>query len=77
MKYLYITFLLFTVNTFAQTWTWVTNDTIVENIQAQNKKNQLFLNKAMLSLQELKDSFSKQKTVTTYGPGGKTITKRV
>jgi flagellar biosynthesis/type III secretory pathway chaperone len=50
---------------------------IIENIQKQNKKNQLFLNKAMMSLNDLKDSFTGQKTITTYGPQGKTITKSV
>src|SRR5690606_1578741 len=30
---------------------------IIEKIQAQNKKNQLFLNKAMLSLREIKQGF--------------------
>ena len=39
---------------------------IVEKIQDQNKTNQLFLNKAILSLQELKDSFKGKKSFKTY-----------
>lgn len=45
---------------------------IVEKIQDQNKKNQLFLNKAMLSLREIKQGFSGKKTFTTYGADGLT-----
>jgi flagellar biosynthesis/type III secretory pathway chaperone len=45
---------------------------IVEKIQEQNKKNQVFLNKAMLSLRELKDGFAGKKSYTTYGADGLT-----
>jgi flagellar biosynthesis/type III secretory pathway chaperone len=45
---------------------------IIEKIQDQNKKNQIFLNKAMLSIREIKQSFSGQKTYTTYGADGLT-----
>jgi len=45
---------------------------VIENLQEQNKKNQLFLNKAILSLQELKDSFSGGKKFKTYGANGNT-----
>jgi flagellar biosynthesis/type III secretory pathway chaperone len=45
---------------------------IIEKIQEQNKKNQLFLNKAMLSLQDVKQGFTGKKTFTTYGADGLT-----
>lgn len=45
---------------------------IIEKIQAQNKKNQIFLNKAMLSLKDLKIGFSGKKSYTTYGADGMT-----
>ncbi len=45
---------------------------IVTKIQEQNKKNQLFLNKAMLSLREVKQGFSGKKNYTTYGADGLT-----
>jgi flagellar biosynthesis/type III secretory pathway chaperone len=47
---------------------------IIEKIQDQNKKNQLFLNKAMISLRELKQGFSGKKVFTTYGADGLTRT---
>lgn len=45
---------------------------IIEKIQTQNKKNQIFLNKAMLSLKDLKTGFSGKKAFTTYGSDGMT-----
>lgn len=45
---------------------------IIEKIQIQNKKNQIFLNKAMLSLKDLKIGFSGKKSYTTYGADGMT-----
>lgn len=45
---------------------------IIEKIQEQNKKNQVFLNKAILSLRELKDSFSGKTTYNTYSSNGMT-----
>lgn len=45
---------------------------IVQKIQEQNKKNQQFLNKAMLSLREIKQGFSGKKNFTTYGADGLT-----
>lgn len=45
---------------------------IIEKIQTQNKKNQIFLNKAMLSLKDLKTGFSGKKSFTTYGSDGMT-----
>lgn len=45
---------------------------IIQKIQEQNKKNQVFLNKAMLSLREVQQGFSGKKTFTTYGADGMT-----
>ncbi len=45
---------------------------IIQKIQEQNKKNQMFLNKAMLSLRDIKQGFSGKKTYTTYGADGMT-----
>lgn len=46
---------------------------IIEKIQEQNKKNQVFLNKALLSLKELKNTFSGgKKRYETYGSNGAT-----
>lgn len=45
---------------------------IITSIQEQNKKNQIYLNKAMLSLRDLKDSFMGKKTYRTYGSNGST-----
>lgn len=45
---------------------------IIGKIQDQNKKNQQFLNKAMLSLREVKQGFTGKKTYTTYGANGQT-----
>lgn len=45
---------------------------IVTKIQDQNKKNQQFLNKAMLSLREVKQGFTGKKTFSTYGADGLT-----
>ena len=45
---------------------------IINKIQDQNKKNQQFLNKAMLSLKEIKQSFTGKKSYTTYGADGQT-----
>lgn len=45
---------------------------IVEKIQEQNKKNQVFLNKSLLSLKEIKQGFTGKKAYTTYGADGLT-----
>lgn len=45
---------------------------IVHKLQEQNKKNQMFLNKAMLSLRDIRQGFSGKKTYTTYGADGMT-----
>jgi flagellar biosynthesis/type III secretory pathway chaperone len=45
---------------------------IIQKIQEQNKKNQMFLNKAMISLREIKQGFTGKKTYTTYGADGMT-----
>lgn len=47
---------------------------IIEKIQEQNKKNQVFLNKAMISLRDLKRGFKGQKVYSTYGADGRTQT---
>lgn len=45
---------------------------IIQKIQEQNKKNQMFLSKAMLSLREIKQGFTGKKQYTTYGADGQT-----
>ena len=45
---------------------------IVTKIQEQNKKNQVFLNKAILSLNELKQSFTGKSNYKTYSSSGLT-----
>lgn len=45
---------------------------MVQKIQLQNKKNQQFLNKAMISLKEVKQGYTGKKTYTTYGADGQT-----
>lgn len=45
---------------------------IIQKIQDQNKRNQQFLNKAMLSLREVKQGFTGKKQYTTYGADGQT-----
>lgn len=50
---------------------------MVEKIQDQNKLNQHFLNRAILSLKDLKESFSGRKTFKTYGATGATSSNNV
>lgn len=45
---------------------------MIHKIQEQNKKNKQFLNKAMLSLREVKQNFTGKKHYTTYGADGQT-----
>lgn len=45
---------------------------IIQKIQEQNKKNQMFLNRAMRSLSEVKQGFGGKKVYTTYGADGMT-----
>lgn len=45
---------------------------IIQKLQEQNKKNQIFLNKAMLSLRDIKQGFTGKKTFSTYGADGMT-----
>lgn len=45
---------------------------IVEKIQEQNKKNQVFLNKAIHSLQDLRESFAGKAKFKTYSSSGST-----
>ena len=47
---------------------------IIEKIQDQSKKNQLFLNKAIISLKDLKRSFTGKTNYMTYGSNGATRT---
>lgn len=50
---------------------------VIEKIQDQNKMNQMFLNRAIHSLKELKESFSGRKTFKTYGSTGVTRSNNV
>lgn len=43
---------------------------IIEKIQVQNKKNQLFINKAIISLREIREEVVGEKKYSTYGPKG-------
>ena len=43
---------------------------IIEKIQDQNKRNQIFLNKALTSIDEIKRGFSGKKYVETYNQRG-------
>ncbi|MBL7664172.1 MAG: flagellar export chaperone FlgN [Bacteriovoracaceae bacterium] len=45
---------------------------IIERIQAQNKKNQIFLNRAMQNLKDIKNTFSGKKNYQTYTAHGTT-----
>lgn len=45
---------------------------VIEKIQEQNKKNQVFLNKAILSLQDLRESFMGKNNYKTYSSMGTT-----
>lgn len=47
---------------------------ILQKIKFQNKKNQIFINKAMISLEKLKKEALGLKDVTTYKNDGKTQT---
>lgn len=43
---------------------------IIEKIQAQNKKNQLFINKALMSLREIREDAIGKKNYSTYNAKG-------
>jgi flagellar biosynthesis/type III secretory pathway chaperone len=43
---------------------------IIEKLQDQNKKNQIFLNKAMISLNDIRQNFNGKKQYPTYGADG-------
>ena len=45
---------------------------IIEKIQDQNKKNQLFINKAILSLREIREDAIGKKNYSTYNAKGST-----
>ncbi|MDA8793806.1 flagellar protein FlgN [Bacteriovoracaceae bacterium] len=44
---------------------------IIQKLQEQNKRNQIFLNRSIISLNELKEEFTGKK-YSTYGPSGNT-----
>lgn len=46
---------------------------IIEKIQAQNKRNQLFINKALHSLQQIRLEASGKKEFSTYSANGSTV----
>lgn len=46
---------------------------IIEKIQAQNKRNQLFINKALLSLKQIRVEASGKKNFSTYTSKGSAI----
>lgn len=46
---------------------------LISNIQMQNKKNRVFLNRAMISLQDLQKNFSGKKNFTTYNQQGEKL----
>lgn len=48
---------------------------LIEKIQKQNKRNQLFLNKAITSLKEIRMSISGDKRYATYTPSGEEVRK--
>ncbi len=50
---------------------------IIEKLQEQNKKNQMFLSKAMNNLREVREGLMGKKSYATYTASGKTITKSV
>lgn len=43
---------------------------IIEKIQLQNKRNQIFINKAVTSLRSLREEASGEKSYQTYGKNG-------
>lgn len=47
---------------------------IIEKIQAQNKRNQLFINKALHSLQQIRIEASGKKNFSTYTAKGSAVT---
>lgn len=46
---------------------------VIQKIQDQNKKNQMFLNKAIMSLRDIRQSFQGSKAYTTYNSSGTTV----
>jgi flagellar biosynthesis/type III secretory pathway chaperone len=49
---------------------------IIEKIQAQNKRNQLFINKALLSLKQIRTEALGQKNYSLYTAKGSTVSSR-
>jgi len=50
---------------------------IIEKLQDQNKKNQIFLTKAMNNLRDIRENISGKKSYTTYSSSGRPIQKSV
>ncbi len=50
---------------------------VIEKLQDQNKKNQMFLNKAMTNLRDIREGIMGKKSYTTYTASGKAIQKSV
>lgn len=46
---------------------------IIEKIQTQNKRNQLFINKALMNLQQMKQEASGKKKYSTYSKKGSSV----
>ena len=46
---------------------------MIEKIQNQNKKNQLFINKALMSLKEIREEVMGKKDYSTYSRSGESI----
>jgi len=50
---------------------------LITKLKSQNKKNQLFLNKAISSLKNIKNEAYGIKSFSTYGPEGKSVSNKV
>lgn len=50
---------------------------VIVKLQDQNKKNQIFLNKAMTNLRDIREGIIGKKSYTTYTANGKAIQKSV
>lgn len=46
---------------------------IIEKVQTQNKRNQLFINKALINLQQMKQEASGKKKFSTYSKKGSSV----
>lgn len=50
---------------------------VIDKLKSQNKKNQLFLNKAISSLKNIKNEAYGIKSFSTYGPEGRSVSNKV